>query len=119
MTTSQPLPHLRTASTTEQDPCTTPSASALDSERLERSWRELAVLTAEQAAHGPAESLELLSQLLAYEAALRERHPHLRERCEELVTWESTLIHVGDGPASSCVTCRRARRQLDTSTVGS
>ena len=119
MTNSQPLSHLRTASTTEQNHCTTPATSALDSERLERSWRELAVLTAEQAAHGPVESLDLLAQLLAYETALRERHPHLRERCDELVAWESSLIHVEDGPASSCVTCRRGRRQLGTATVSS
>ena len=64
----------------------------------------------ELAAHGPAEPDELLGLLLQGEAVLRDRHPQHAARWEDLLEWESTLVD--DGPSASCVTCRRARRDL-------
>ena len=68
---------------------------------------------AERTAHGHVEhDDDHFRLLLQCEAVLREHHPEHGQRWDDLLAWESTLIHVGDGPASSCVTCRRARRDL-------
>lgn len=116
MTTSQPLLTPVAAEPRDTRSRATHLRSVTDrlsnTDQLVRRWRELAVQTAELDAHGHADPDDLFGRLLQCEAVLRDRHPEQAARWDDLLAWESTLIHVDSGPSGSCVTCRRARRAL-------
>ncbi|MGN6243885.1 MAG: hypothetical protein ACTHQ3_09465 [Motilibacteraceae bacterium] len=51
--------------------------------------------------------LELLALRVRIEETLEERHPHLAAVLTEIAVWEGERLHVDDGPAQQCLTCRR------------
>lgn len=51
--------------------------------------------------------LELLELRVRIEEALEERHPALAALLTEIAVWEGERLHVDDGPAHQCLTCRR------------
>lgn len=105
MTPSQPLPILVAASSVPP--------SRREEARLLRLWIRLAHRAASAAAHGSREEQTLRTSQLQVEEALLNRFPDCRPLLDELIVWESTLIHVAEGtPAGSCLLCRRAHLGL-------
>ncbi len=99
--TNQPLPAPPAASTTQK--------SHGDIKRLLALWCDLALRAAQAAAHDDTQELTLTEAQMRVEQAITDRHPELWGVMNELLVWESTLAHVGDGPLATCLHCRRAR----------
>jgi hypothetical protein len=77
---------------------------------LLRVWANLAWRAAAAAAHGTGDETSLLCRQLQVEQALTERRLLSTDELNELIAWESALIHhdLRITPRS-CLTCRHAR----------
>lgn len=80
--------------------------------RLLRLWCDLARRAAVALAHGHANGAALLRMQLSVEEVLRARFPQDARWLDEWAGWEASLLHVADGPASRCLTCRRLELEL-------
>ena len=105
MTTNQPLPTYFSAATSR--PSTTPEAV-----RLLRLWAELARLAASAAAHGHRDETALRRLQVQVEEAITDQFPDQQELMDELLVWESGLLHVAETPPETCLICRKARLGL-------
>lgn len=83
------------------------------SQRLLRLWANLAWRAAAAVAHGTGDETSLLCRQLQVERALTERRLITTDELNELIVWESALIHhdLRTTPRS-CLTCRKARVQF-------
>lgn len=87
--------------------------SRREESRLLRLWIQLTYRAASAAAHSSQEETLLRTSQLQVEEALLERFPRCRPLMDELIVWESGLLHDGDGvPVSACLLCRRASLDL-------
>lgn len=106
MTPNQPLRAVRVAASP------TPPSRREES-RLLRLWIQLTYRAASAAAHGSREETALRTSQLQVEETLLERFPSCRPLLDELIVWESRLLHDGSGvPVSACLLCRRASLEL-------
>lgn len=89
--------------------------SRREESRLLRLWIQLTYRAASAAAHGSREEASLRRSQLQVEETLLERFPGCRPLLDELIVWESSLLHDGSGvPVSACLLCRRATLDLPT-----
>lgn len=83
--------------------------------RLLNRWVILALQSAESAAHRHPTANQLLNRQIEVEEVIFGRRPDLRPLLDELIIWESTLIHGGPGVLPHvCLTCRRAPTTIPT-----
>lgn len=102
--TTQPLPvPARTASPARSFP--------RDALRLLKVWIDLTERIASANAHRTTDEGPLREMQLQVEDAISDRHPECDELMIELLTWESTLIHVAawETPPENCLACRKMR----------
>jgi hypothetical protein len=73
-------------------------------------WVDLARRAAAAAAHGSGEDAALVALQAKVEEALTDRSLITNEQLDEMVVWESGLIHHSAGtPPETCLLCRQAQ----------
>lgn len=90
------------------------SAPSRDREtrRLLEVWVQLTHRTASAAAHHSPNESSLRDLQLQVEEMLSLRLEGSQSLLDELLVWESTLIHAAATPPGDCLICRKARRGL-------
>jgi hypothetical protein len=104
MTATQPLPVLVSGSQPPVNP---------ETSRLLSLWAELAVKAASSSAHGTADEEPLRELQTQVEDALLDRSLITKDVLDELIAWESTLLHhAPQSPPEDCLLCRKSRLEI-------
>lgn len=83
-----------------------------ETQRLLEVWVQLTHRAASAAAHHSPDEAPLRDLQLRVEDTLFDRLDDAQALPDELLVWESTLIHSAEIPPDHCLICRKARRGL-------
>lgn len=81
-----------------------------ETHRLLEVWVHLTQRSASAAAHHGPDGAPLRDLQLQVEDTLSDRLDTLQTLLDELLVWESTLIHSAETSPEHCLICRKARR---------